>query len=173
MNMEKAKKILKTLLCMMMILVCAAPACMPSASAATAAKILRVNAADVRLHYNTKGGGENTMILKLKKGTKVLFLETKNKTWSYVALPNGLRGYIYNGYLSEYGAVNAKSVAQVNVSKLATYKVSGKRMKKTGSSLTRNTVVFVRDTKGGYAKIMTLAGKWTYVKTSGLKRFTK
>lgn len=171
--MEKAKKILKTLLCMMLVLVCAAPACLPSASAASAAKIMRVNAKDVRLHYNTKGGGENTMIMKLSKGTKVLFLETKNKTWAYVALPNGLRGYIYNGYLSAYGAVNANSVAEVKVKSAPTYKVSGRSMKKTGKSLTRNAVVFVRDTKGAYAKILTLEGKWTYVKTSSLQKFTK
>lgn len=173
MDMEMAKKFLKTLLCMIMVLVCAAPACLPSAEAAKAAKILRVNAENVRLHYNTKGGGESSMILKLPKGTNVLFLDTKDKAWAYVALPNGLRGYVYNGYLSEYGAVNAKDVAQVKSSKLATYKVSGRTMKKTGSSLTRNSVVFVRDTKGGFARVLTLAGKWTYVKTSGLQKFSK
>ena len=171
--MEKAKHFLKVMLCMMLVVMCVVPTCLPSASAASAAKILRVNADGVRLHYSASGQGTGNMILSMEKGTKVLFLQMKNKSWAYVCRSNGLRGYVYKGYLSEYGAVNARDVYQVSTNKLPTYKVSGKRMKKTGSTLAKNTVVFVRDTKGGYAKILTLKGKWTYVKTSGLKRFSK
>ena len=171
--MEMMKKILKTLLCMVMVLVCAATACLPSASAAKAAKILRVNAPGVRLHYSAEGKGEANMILSMPRGTKVLLLGMKNKSWAHVVLENGLQGYIYKGYLSEYGAVNSKDIAQVNTAKLPTYKVSGNRMKLTGSSLKRNSIVFVRDTKGGYAKVLTLKGNWTYVKTNGLKKFSK
>ena len=171
--MDKAKRIVKVVLCLMLVLVCATPVCMPSAEAVSVTKILRVNADNVRLHYTATGGGASSMILNLDKGTKVMYLGMKNKVWAEVVLSNGLVGYVYKDYLSEYGAVNSRDVYKVSTAKLPTYKVSGKTMKKTGSTLAKNSIVFVRDTKGGYAKVLTLKGKWTYVKTSGLKRFSK
>lgn len=165
------KRFLKTLLCMVLVLVCAAPACMPSVSAAKAAKILKINSDGVRLHYTAEGQGEANMILSMKKGTKVLFLGMKNKSWAEIALSNGLTGYVYKGYLSEYGAVASSSVGQVTT-KLACYKKSGSRLKKTSSTLSKGTIVFVRATKNGYAYVTTLSGKKTYVKTSGLKKYS-
>ena len=166
------KRFFKMMLCLVLVLVCAAPACMPSASAAKAAKILKINANGVRLHYTAEGQGEQNMILSMKKGTKVLVLGMKNKSWAEVALNNGLTGYVYKGYLSEYGAVATKSIYKVNT-KLPCYKLSGRRLKKTSSSLSKGTIVFVRDTKNGYAYVMTLNGKKTYVKTSGLTKYNQ
>lgn len=165
------KKILKTLLCMMLVLVCAAPACLPSASAAKATKILRVNANGVRLHYSAEGLGTENMILSLPKNTKVMYLGMPNKSWVRVALHNGLKGYIYKGYLSEYGAVATKDVYKVDEKRLTTYKLVKGKLKKSSSTLAKNSIVFVRDTKGPYAKILTLKGKWTYVKTKGLEKY--
>ena len=165
------KKFFKTMLCLILVLVCAAPACLPSASAVKAAKILRVNASGVRLHYTAEGKGEENMILSMKKGTKVLFLGMKNKSWAEVALSNGLTGYVYKGYLSEYGAVAARSVYEVSDKKLSCYRRSGNRLKKTSSRLSRGSIVFVRATKNNYAYVTTLSGKKTFVKLSGLTRY--
>ena len=163
------KKFMKTLLCLAMALVCATSVLLPSASAAKAMKILRVNNTGVRLHYTAEGRGEDNMIFSMEKGTKALFLGMKNKSWAKVVLNNGLEGYVYKGYLSEYGAVAAKSVYQVE-KKAPTYKLSGKKLKRSGS-LSKGTIVIVRDTKNGYAHVMTLNGKKTYIKTSMLERY--
>lgn len=164
------KKCFKTLLCLAMVLVCATSALLPSASAAKATKILRVNTDGVRLHYTAEGRGEENMIFSMKKGTKAMYLGMKNKSWAKVVLNNGLEGYVYKSYLSEYGAVATKSVYQVEA-KTPTYKLSGKKLKKTGGTLAKGTIVVVRDTKNGYAHVMTLNGKKTYVKTSALERY--
>ena len=163
------KKVMKTLLCLAMALVCATSALLPSAYAAKATKILRVNNSGVRLHYTAEGRGEENMIFSMDKGTKVMYLGMKNKSWAKVVLNNGLEGYVYKGYLSEYGAVATKSVYQVEA-KAPTYKLSGKKLKKSGS-LAKGTIVIVRDTKNGYAHVMTLNGKKTYIKTSALKKY--
>lgn len=164
------KKFMKTLLCLVLALVCATSAMLPSASAAKVTKILRVNTNGVRLHYTAEGRGEENMIFSMKKGTKAMYLGMKNKSWAKVVLNNGMEGYVYKSYLSEYGAVATKAVYQVE-EKTPTYKLSGKKLKRTGSSLAKGTIVIVRDTKNGYAYVMTLNGKKTYVKTSALDKY--
>lgn len=166
-----AKKFVRSLFCMMLVFTLAFTACVPCGLAATATvKVLKVNSDGVRLHYNTQGGGESTMITSLQKGTRVLYLSMPNKSWVRVRTEKGLVGYIYKGYLDEYGAVARSSVYVVKSSRLATYKLSGSRLKKNSSTLTGGTLVCVRATKNGYAYVQTLSGKKTYVKLSGLSR---
>lgn len=165
------KKFFRSLICMMLVFTMAFTACVPCGLAATkSVKVLRVNAQDVRMHYTAKGEGENNMVCKIKKGTRVLYLGTESKVWYKVRTEKGLTGYIYMGYLDEYGAVAKNSLYTVNTSRLQTYKRSGNRLKKASSRLSGGTLVSVKATKNGYAYVQTLSGKKTYVKLSGLKK---
>ena len=165
------KKFFRSLICMMLVFTMAFTACVPCGLAATqSVKVLRVNAQDVRMHYTAKGEGENNMVCKIKKGTRVLYLGTESKVWYKVRTEQGLTGYIYMGYLDEYGAVAKNSLYTVNTSRLQTYKRSGNRLKKASSRLSGGTLVSVKATKNGYAYVQTLSGKKTYVKLSGLKK---
>ncbi len=166
-----AKKFFRSLLCMMLVLTLTLTAFAPCGLAATkAVKVLRVNATGVRLHYSAKGEGEDNMICSLKKGTRVLYLGMPNRSWVHVRTEKGLTGYIYKGYLDEYGAVAKKSLYTVRSSRLQTYKRSGSRLKKASGRLSGGTLVSVKATKNGYAYVQTMSGKRTYVKMSGLKK---
>lgn len=166
-----AKKFIRSLFCMMLVLTLALTAFAPCGLAATkTVKVLRVNAPGVRLHYTAKGEGEDNMICSLSKGTRVLYLGMPNKSWVHVRTEKGLTGYIYKGYLDEYGAVAKSSLYTVSSSRLQTYKRSGSRLKKASGTLSGGTLVSVKATKNGYAYVQTMSGKKTYVKLSGLKK---
>ena len=163
------KNIFRSLICVVLVLVLTISAYVPVASAASASKILRVNADHVRLHYTAAGQGDTNMITLLRKGTRVLYLGTSHKVWVHVRTEKGLEGYIYKDYLSAYGAVSTKSLYVVK-SKATAYKRSNGKYKKT-TSLSAGTIVSVKSTRGNYAYVQTMTGRKVYIKKSVLTKY--
>lgn len=159
------KRIVRIAICMMLVMTMLITTLAPAAMAA--AKIMKVNASGVRLHYNANGGGTSSMITSLSKGTKVLYMGTTKHSWYKVRTNSGLTGYIFKDYLSSVEKVSKSKCFVVKDRRLTTYKSAGGR--KYGT-IKGGTTVIVTKTSGQYVKIKTLTGKEYFVKKSGLKK---
>ena len=135
------------------------------ASAASVVKVMKVNVSGARLRSKA---GESTIITSLKKGTKVLYTGKKVNAFYYVRTSNGKTGYVYDKFLSSYGAAYSNQVyyttKKVNMFRKASAKSS--KVKK----LSKHTLVLVYEVRGNWAYVKTLSGKGGFVKASCLTK---
>ena len=155
------RRILTIALCLMVILsMLAAPV---SASAASK-DIVKIKTINTNARLRT-GPGNYDWSKILKKGTKVI-VGKKTNAFYYVKTSSGETGYIYEKYLSDYGAVSNKQVyAAVKNAKV--YKkpsTSAKAIK----TVKAGQYVFVYGVRGDWAYVKTMSGKGGYMKTSAL-----
>lgn len=157
------RNFLKTLVCLVLVLM-TVMAPITSASASSLAHIVKVNVSDARLR---EGPGDTEVIVKLKRGQKVLYWGEDKGSYCKVATINGKVGYIYEDYLSAYGTVK-KSMLYVTEERTALYKKNGSSMSRNGS-IGSGELVLVYSANGSWAKVRTTTGKSGYCKLSSLK----
>lgn len=158
------RNILKSIVCGLMLVVLLATA-MP-ASAASVAKIMKVNADYARMHNISDSG--NVVTSRLRKGTKVLYWGEKKDAMYKVLTSDGKTGYVYGEYLTTYGAMSLKKV-YVTTASTQTYKKSGNSLKKS-SKLAKGKYVMIMKTSGDWVQAKTMAGKTVYMKKDNLKK---
>ena len=168
------RKVLKSILCSLLI-VALLSAPMSALAASKAAYILRVYTTDssrkvyVRSGSSLRGGNGNSGILgTLKSGTRVLYWGEKSGQMCKIMTNGGAIGYIYQGNLKVYGAMNRKQIYFTN-SSTGVYRASGSSIRKVGT-IGKNKPVFVYGLRGGYALCKNLAGATGYIKASALKK---
>ena len=156
------RRFLAVVLCVMLLAsVFAAPA-----SAASVAKIMKVNVQGARLR---KGPGNYSWSKpSLKKGQKVLYLGKHKNAFYYVYTTGGRTGWVYKSFLSDYGAVNNKQVYRATK---AGYLYNSNSTKSGHAAKVRkNEYVFVYTLKGTWAYVKKMNGKGGYIKASRLKK---
>lgn len=134
-----------------------------SASAASIARIMKVSTDWARLRDS-----EGEQVARLRKGTKVLYWGSKEGQMLKVMTSSGKSGYIYQEYLSTYGAMK-KNAIYVTTKSTKMYKASGSSLKRSGT-LGKGKYVVVFKTSGDWAYIKTMSGKGAYVKKANLKK---
>ena len=155
------RRILTVTLCLMLIISLLAAPVGASAASKDIVKIKKINT-NARLRT---GPGNYSWSKILKKGTRVI-VGKKTNAFYYVKTSGGETGYIYEKYLSDYGAVNNKQVySAIKAAKV--YKKPSTSSKKI-TTLKAGQYVFVYAVKGNWAYVKTMSGKGGFMKTSVL-----
>jgi len=139
-----------------------------ASAAVKTVNILKVTADYVRVR--SEAGNSGDVLETLRKGTKVFYLG-RSGGMAYVCTERGVKGFVYAGYLSLYGAVRLANVYYVKSSSLSVYASASTSSKKLGS-LPKNGYILLMDTNGSWGYIKSLSGKGGYVLLSGLKKAT-
>jgi len=158
------RRILKVLICLVMIVTCMAPVAATAAS--KPAYILKVSADYARMRKGPYGSYD--IIGTLRKGTKVLYGGQNAGEFCKVYTTNGRSGYVYRKYLTTYGAVKKNNIFMTKV-KAPFYKRSGSSLKRSGS-VAKNQFVLVYKRNGDWVYVKSLSGRGGYMKLSHLKR---
>lgn len=160
------RRVLKSILCSLLI-VALLTAPMSALAASKKVYILKVSVSgSTGSLVRSKQGGE--VIGSLRNGTKVLYWGEKSGQMLKIMASNGRTGYVYQGNLKNYGALNRKQFyVTKNAAKL--YKRSGSSLKKAGS-IKKGVPVFVYTTNNGWAYIRNMSGAAAYIKTSDLTK---
>ena len=137
------------------------------ASAATKVKILKVTVDGARV----RSGPSSNYDVKtsLKKGSKVIYLGKTKNSFAHIRTSGGTEGYIYKGFLKNYGSCYKSQVYYNRKSSLKVYKKASTRSSGV-TRLTRKQHVIVYQVKGNWAYIKTLSGKGGYCKASALRK---
>lgn len=146
------------------LLIIAVFAAQVSAFASTA-RIFRVNSGG---SYVRSESGEK--IGSLRKGTRVLYWGHKRGQMLKVMIASGKVGYVYQGNLEPYGAMNSKQLYMTN-SSATLYKRVGSSMKRKGS-VGKGVPLIMYRSVNGWALVKSLAGKSAFIKTSELKKIS-
>ena len=155
------KRFLAAVLCVMLL----ASIFVVPASAASVVKVMKINVSGARLR---KGPGESDIITSLKKGTKVLYTGKKVNAFCYVRTSNGKKGYVYDKFLSTYGAAYSNQV-YYTTKKINMYRRASTRSGRV-KKLSKRTLVIVYEVRGSWAYVKTLSGKGGFVKASSLSK---
>ena len=148
------------------VLLAAMAAAPVSASAAKQLKILKVVESGARLRRGPSSSYD--VIKSLSKDAKVFYAGKVKKSFAYVCTSTGTRGYMYKGFLKDYGSCNKSQVYYVKKSTKAYKKASSSSSKVTTLGKKQHVIVF--SVKGKWAYIKTMGGKGGYVKASLLKK---
>jgi len=152
------RKYVKAVLCFIMIVaMLAAPL---SASAASVARIMRVNGDWVRMH-----DADGAFLGHLRKGTKVLYWGVKDDAMYKVMLSSGKTCYVYKEYLTTYGAMYLDKIFVTNGSPKM-YNGSREQI----STLRKGRYVMVYKTAAGWAYVKTMGGQGGFVQTANLDK---
>lgn len=158
------RNVWKSIVCSLLMVVMLATSV--PASAASVARIMKVNGDYVRMRASADEGGAT--IRRLRKGTKVLYWGKKDGSMYKVLTSDGKTGYVYGEYLTTYGAMKLNSV-YVTTASTKIYRRSGNSLKKSGT-LAKGKYVMVMKTSGNWAYAKTMAGKSIYLQRDNLKR---
>ena len=158
------RNVWKSVVCVLMMVALLATAV--PASAASVARILKVNGDYVRMRTSANEG--SATICRLRKGTKVLYWGVKNDSMCKVLTSDGKTGYVYSEYLTTYGAMPLNKV-YVTTETAKTYKRSGNSLKKSGT-LSKGKYVMVVKASGNWVYAKTMSGKNVYMQKSSLKK---
>lgn len=158
------RRILKVLVCLVMIVSCMMPVAATAAS--KPAYILKVSNDYARMRKGPYGSYD--IITTLRRGTKVLYGGQNAGEYCKVYTTNGTSGYVYRKYLSTYGAVKKSNIYRTK-SSAPFYKRSGSSLKRSGS-VAKNQFVLVYKKNGDWAFVKSLSGRSGYMKLSYLKR---
>ena len=137
------------------------------ASAATKVKILKVTVDGARV----RSGPSSNYDVKtsLKKGSKVIYLGKTKNSFAHIRTSGGTEGYIYKGFLKNYGSCYKSQVYYSKKKNLAMYKKASTRSSKR-TRLSKKQHVIVYQVKGNWAYIKTLGGTGGYVQKKYLKK---
>jgi len=160
------KRVMKSGLCIVLALLFLLAPMSGFAAGSRTCKILRTTVANARLR---EGPGDYTVITTLPKGEKVYYLNRTEGAYHLISTTSGIVGYVYKGYLEEYGACKLDAVYYVSSSSLAVYRMPDTGSRRVGT-LSRRTYIVVRRINGSWAQIRTLDGRVGFVKVSGLKK---
>ena len=136
---------------------------MPVSASAKVVKIMKINVEGARMRT---GSGLIIQKPSLKKGEKVFYAGKKYKSFCYVCTTSGRKGYVYDKFLSSYGAVNSSQVYRTK-GKTALYKKVGSGKKGT---IGKGKYVMVYEVRGNWAYVKTTSGTGGYVRTSSLTK---
>lgn len=157
------RKFIKSLICLLLVM---ATLCGTiTASAASMAYILKVNASSVRMREDA---GESEVITKLRKGEKVVYWGERKHSYYLVGTASGEVGYVYKEYLSAYGTVK-QSMLYYTDSRIDFYRKSGDSLRRNGS-LSSDELLLVFRKNGDWAYVKTLSGRSGYVKLSSIEK---
>lgn len=138
-----------------------------SASAAVKVKILSVTVDAARIRQGPSKAYD--VITTMKKGSKVFYLNKIQNHFAYICTSKGIKGYMYKGFLKNYGVTYSNQIYRCKVDYAFVY-----QKKSTGSArmgiLTKNQHVIVYMVSGNWAYIKTLSGWGGYVKKSVLTK---
>ena len=169
------RKVLKSILCSVLIVALLSAPMSALAASKKVAYILKVYTTDsskkVRVRSGSSlknGNGSSDVIGTLKIGTKVLYWGDKAGQMLKIMTPGGKTGYIYQGNLKTYGAMQASQI-YLTKSNTAVYKRSGSKMVRKGT-VGADVPVVIYALKGDWAYVKGLTGASAYVKTSALKK---
>jgi uncharacterized protein YgiM (DUF1202 family) len=137
------------------------------ASAATKVKILKVTVDGARV----RSGPSSNYDVKtsLKKGSKVIYLGKTKNSFAHIRTSGGTEGYIYKGFLKNYGSCYKSQIYYSKKSGLAVYKKASTSSSKV-TKLKKHQHVILYQVKGNWAYIKTLGGKGGYCKASSLSK---
>ena len=158
------RRILKVLICLVMIISCMAP--IAATAASKPAYILKVSADYARMRKGPYGS--YGIITTLRRGAKVLYGGQNAGEYCKVYTTNGTSGYVYKKYLSTYGAVKRNNVYMTKAA-APFYKRSGSSLKRSGS-VAKNQFVLVYKRNGDWVFVKSLSGRSGYMKAAYLKR---
>lgn len=153
---------------MMVIALLAAMAVAPvGAMAATKVKILKVTVDGARV----RSGPSSNYDVKtsVKKGSKVIYLGKTKNSFAHIRTAGGTDGYMYNGFLKNYGSCYKSQIYYSKKSGLAVYKKASTSSSKV-TKLKKRQHVILYQVKGKWAYIKTLGGKGGYCKASSLSK---
>lgn len=154
------RRLFAAILCLVLLVsVFAVPA------SAASLKIMKINVSGARLR---SGPGDYSVIKSLKKGTKVLYTGKKVDAFCQVRTSGGKVGYVYDKFLSAYGAADSSQVFYTN--KATTMRRSNSSKSGKVKKLSKKTLVLVYNVKGSWAYCKTISGKGGYVKISALTK---
>ena len=135
------------------------------ASAATKIKILKVTEDGARLRRGPSSSYD--VIKSLSKGAKVFYAGKTKKSFAYICTSTGTKGYVFQGFLKNYGSCY-KSQVYYAKKRAKVYKKAGSSSRVT--TLSKKQHVIVYQVKGKWAYVKTMGGKGGYVKASVLKK---
>ena len=156
----------RTISLVLLIALLLATAIVPvGASAATKVKILKVTVDGARVRQ----GPSSAYAVKtsVKKGGKVFYLGKMKNSSAYIRTSGGTQGYMYKGFLKNYGTCYKSQVYYSKKSGLKVYKKPSTHSSKV-TKLSKHQHVIVYQVKGKWAYIKTVSGKGGYCKASAL-----
>lgn len=163
------KRILSLALLMITVFMIASPVFAPEADAAAKVKIFYVNTKGVRFRSEPYGYNDANIIKTLKKGTMCIQLSGKGN-WYRVATEDGETGWVFNRYLTYYGAAEKKTIGLCTGNRVPVYKTYSTKSRMLGR-LNENDIVIVRRYNDTWAEITTLKGGTIgYTSIKSLKR---
>lgn len=144
----------------------------PSAEAAGVARVYRVNGTGVRMRSEPYGYNDANIMGTLKKGATCILLQTKGN-WCKITTDSCQIGWVYNRYLSYYGAVDKDTVGICTTNRVPVYANYSTRSRKIGT-LNEGNVVVVKRFNATWAEVTTLlGGKSGYMHVGFLKKAYK
>lgn len=164
------RRFFKVAICLLMMIAMAATPMLtvPSmnAYAASSYKVMRCNVDGGRLR---KGPGDYDVITTLDKGEKVIYSGKMKNAFCLVATMEGKIGYIYKGFLSNYGVVRKDQLYYTTARNVKLYKKATASAKSV--KLKNPQFVTVYQKAGNWAYVKTFDGKGGFVQLSKIKKF--
>lgn len=153
----------------MLIGMVAAPVSASAAMKDRVVKIMKVNVQGARLREGPTS--KYDVITSLGKGSCVFYLEKNKSAFDYVRSATGEIGYVYEGFLSPYGACKLSQVYYTT----GTTKLCDRPSEVSNrvTTLVKKEHVIVYKTRGSWAYVKTLQGKGGYVRLNRLKKAVK
>ena len=157
------RRILSVIL--VLVLLMATAVAPTGALAAKKIKILQVTVDGARV----RSGPSSSYNVKtsVKKGGKVFYLGSMKKSFAHIRTSGGTEGYMYKGFLKNYGSCYKSQVFYSKKSSLGVYKKPSTSSSKV-TRLKKKQHVIVYQVKGSWAYIKTLSGKGGYCKAGSL-----
>ena len=130
-------------------------------------KLLTVTEEGARL----RGGpsSEYEVLVSLEKGDRLFYLGKTEASFAYVCSERGVRGYVFQGFLSEGGEVDARQVYYCAAKSAKVYKRANGHSSRV-AKLREDQLVIVYAAKGKWAYVATLDGRLGFVRKSALAK---
>lgn len=161
------KRRLLTMVLALVLLASTVVAPVGASAASKKVKLLQVTTDGARVRSGPST--EYDVKTSLKKGSKVFYLGKIKNSFAYVRTAHGIIGYMYRGFLKNYGVTYLNQVYYCKSGSAGVYKRASKSSG-TVTYLDKYQHVIVYQVKGSWAYIKTLGGRGGYVKKSVLKK---
>lgn len=150
--------------CVLMVALLAAP--VSAFAASNVAYLLMVAVSDAPGTYVRSGNASdgNAVVGSLRNGTLVLFWGQTNGQMLYVMTADGTAGYVYQGNMRIYGAMNTRQI-YVTSTTTGVYTRSGAKAMTVGA----NVPVIVYGFNGDWAYVRNINGVPAYIPSSNLR----
>lgn len=167
---QMMQKFFRVMLCLLLMITmtAVAPAGITASAAKNAStmKIMRTNVESGRLRKGPSSAYD--VITTLDKGEKVFYAGKTKNAFSYVCTEKGKIGYIYSGFLSNYGSVRTSSIYYTRAKNVRLYKKPSTSASRV-ATLRNQQFIIVYQKAGNWAQVRTLDGKAGYMQLSKIK----